>query len=249
MNFTDAHCHLIKEFYEDIESVIKKCEEVGVTRYIVNATNYESSLEVLELASKYKNVYGAIGLHPEDVDKDFDYSILNNALENKKIIAIGEIGLDYHYDNFNKEKEIEAFRTQLKFAEDHKIPVIVHSRDATQDTLDILKEYKVTGLIHSFSGSLEIAKEYVKRGFLLGINGVITFKNCKIKEVYKNIPLENVVLETDSPFLTPVPYRGEKNDPSHIIDIAKFVSELYGISLEELEKITNANIDRVFMNK
>ena len=249
MNFTDAHSHLTKEFYDDIDSVIKKCEESGVTRYIVNATDYDSSLEVLELVKKYDNIYGVIGLHPEDVDKDFDYKILEKSLNNKKIVAIGEIGLDYHYDNFNKEKEIEAFRTQLKFAEEHKIPVIVHSRDATQDTLDILKEYQVTGLIHSFSGSLEIAREYVKRGFILGINGVITFKNCKIKEVYKNIPLESIVLETDSPFLTPVPYRGEKNDPSHIIDIAKFVSELYGISLEELEKVTNENIDRVFMKK
>ncbi len=249
MNFTDAHCHLTKEFYNDIGKVIEKCSSAGVTRYIVNATDYESVLEVLELAKKYESVYGAIGLHPEDVDKGFDYRVLDNAIDNKKIIAIGEIGLDYHYDNYNKEKEIEAFKKQLIFAEKYHIPVIVHSRDATQDTLDILKEYKVTGLIHSFSGSLEIAREYIKRGFLLGINGVITFKNCKIKEVYKNIPLESIVLETDSPFLTPVPYRGEKNDPSHIIDIAKFVSDLYGISLEELEKVTNANIDRVFMNK
>lgn len=249
MNFTDAHCHLTKEFYDNLDEVLDKCKKVGVTRYIANSTDYDSSLEVLELVKKYDNVYGAIGLHPEDVDKDFDYKILEKAINNDKIVAIGEIGLDYHYDGYNKDKEIEAFREQLKFAEAHNIPVIVHSRDATQDTLDILKEYKVTGLIHSFSGSLEVAKEYVKRGFLLGINGVITFKNCKIKDVYKNIPLENIVLETDSPFLTPVPYRGEKNDPSHIIDIAKFVSELYGISMEELEKVTNENIDRVFMKK
>ena len=249
MNFTDAHCHLTKEFYDNIEDVIETCKKSGVTRYIVNATNYDSSLEVLDLVQKYSGVYGTLGLHPEDVSESFDYKILEKALDNDKIVAIGEIGLDYHYDNFDKKKEIEVFRRQLRFAEEYNIPVVVHSRDATQDTLDILKEYQVKGLIHSFSGSLEIAREYIKRGFLLGINGVITFKNCKIKEVYKNIPLENIVLETDSPFLTPVPYRGQRNDPSHIIDIARFVSELYGIGMNDLERITNENIDRVFMKK
>ena len=127
------------------------------------------------------------------------------------------------------------------------MPVIIHSREATQDTLDILKEYKVKGLIHSFSGSYEVACEYIKMGFIIGINGVITFKNCKLKEVIKKIPLDKILLETDSPFLTPDPYRGKKNSPVHIIDIAKFVSDLYGVTLDELKMVTNKNFDTLFL--
>ena len=161
-------------------------------------------------------------------------------------MAIGEIGLDYHYSKEEKEEQIKLLETQLSLAEEYDIPVIIHSRDATLDTLTTLKKYKCRGVIHSFSGSLETAKEYIKMGYLLGVNGVITFKNANIKDVIKELPLTSIILETDSPYLTPVPFRGEKNSPKNVLYVAKFVADLKNISLEELSKITNQNIERVF---
>ena len=141
---------------------------------------------------------------------------------------------------------IELLESQLKIAETHNLPVIIHSREATEDTINTLKKYHIKGVIHSFSGSLETAKIYIKMGYLLGINGVITFKNSKLKEVIKELPLEHLVLETDSPYLTPEPFRGKPNEPARIKEIATFISELKGISLEELARITNENIMRIF---
>ena len=193
-------------------------------------------------------MYGALGIHPETVD---DYSLddiefIKNNLSNEKIVAIGEIGLDYHYTKENKDEQIKLLEMQLSLAEEYNLPVIIHSRDATEDTINTLKKFNCRGTIHSFSGSLETAKIYIKMGYLLGVNGVITFKNCNIKDVIKEVGLDNIVLETDSPYLTPVPYRGMQNNPSHILDIAKFVSELYNISLEELSYRTNENIKRMY---
>ena len=193
-------------------------------------------------------MYGALGIHPETVD---DYSLddiefIKNNLSNEKIVAIGEIGLDYHYTKENKDEQIKLLEMQLSLAEEYNLPVMIHSRDATEDTINTLKKFNCRGTIHSFSGSLETAKIYIKMGYLLGVNGVITFKNCNIKDVIKEVGLDNIVLETDSPYLTPVPYRGMQNNPSHILDIAKFVSELYNISLEELSYRTNENIKRMY---
>lgn len=246
--FTDSHCHIYDEYYENIEEIITLAKDNKVNRFINNGCDSKTNIEVIDKIAKYENMYGAIGIHPEYVDNYTveDINFIKDNLNNNKIIAIGEIGLDYYYTKENKEKQKELFEKQLKLAEDNNIPVIIHSRDATLDTINTLKKYKVRGLIHSFSGSLETAKEYIKMGYLIGINGVITFKNANIKDVIKEIPLEYLVLETDSPYLTPVPYRGKQNNPSHILDIAKFVFELKNISLEELSKITNDNLKRIF---
>ena len=219
-----------------------------VKYYINNGSDREYNKEVLELVKQYDNMYGALGIHPETVD---DYSLddiefIKNNLSNEKIVAIGEIGLDYHYTKENKDEQIKLLEMQLSLAEDYNLPVIIHSRDATEDTINTLKKFNCRGTIHSFSGSLETAKIYIKMGYLLGVNGVITFKNCNIKDVIKEVGLDNIVLETDSPYLTPVPYRGMQNNPSHILDIAKFVSELYNVSLEELSYRTNENIKRMY---
>jgi len=249
--FTDSHCHLYSEYYDDINEIIELSNKNNVNRYINNGCDSKTNKEVIHLCSKYPNIFGTLGIHPEYVDnyniEDITY-ILDN-IKNDKIIAIGEIGLDYYYTKENKEEQINLFESQLKIAEDFNIPVIIHSRDATLDTLNILKKYKVKGIIHSFSGSLETAKEYIKLGYLIGVNGVITFKNSKIKEVIKEISLKNIVLETDSPYLTPVPFRGKQNNPSHIIEIAKFISELKDVTLEELSKITNNNLEKMFKIK
>lgn len=246
--FTDSHCHLYDEYYEDIDNIIKISLENSVYRFINNGCDSKSNIEVLEKINKYSNMYGALGIHPENVDKYNleDIKFIENNLSNEKIIAIGEIGLDYYYTKENKSEQIRLLEMQLELAEKYNIPVIIHSRDATGDTINTLKKYKVKGIIHSFSGSLETAKEYIKMGYLLGVNGVITFKNAHIKDVIKEIPLEYLVLETDSPYLTPVPFRGKQNNPSHILDIAKFICELKDISLEELSNITENNLNDMF---
>ncbi len=246
--FTDSHCHLYKEYYDDIEELINNAIKNSVTRYINNGCDQKSNQEVLELVSKYSNMYGTLGIHPENVLEytEEDLTFIKDNLNNSKIIAIGEIGLDYHYGKEDKDKQIILLERQLEIAEEYNMPVIIHSRDATLDTINTLKKFKVTGIIHSFSGSLETAREYIKMGYLLGINGVITFKNANIKDVIKEIPLDYLVLETDSPYLTPEPFRGKQNNPAHILDIAKFVADLKNISLDELSKITNNNLKRVF---
>lgn len=246
--FTDTHCHIFKEYYEDIDKVLKNAKNVNINRVINNGCDHKSNIEVIDLVDKYPNMYGAIGIHPESVDT---YSIeeltfIEDNLNKSKIIAIGEIGLDYHYTKENKEKQIELFEYQLNLAEKCHMPIIIHSREATEDTINILKKHKVTGVIHSFSGSLETAKIYIKMGFLIGINGVITFKNSKLKDVIKEIELKNIILETDSPYLTPEPFRGTKNEPARVNNIAEYVCDLKGVTKESLANITNDNIKRVF---
>lgn len=246
--FVDTHCHIFKSDYDNIDEVLNNASNNNVKYYINNGSDREYNKEVLELVKEYDNMYGALGIHPETVD---DYSLddiefIKNNLSNEKIVAIGEIGLDYHYTKENKDEQIKLLEMQLSLAEEYNLPVIIHSRDATEDTINTLKKFNCRGTIHSFSGSLETAKIYIKMGYLLGVNGVITFKNCNIKDVIKEVGLDNIVLETDSPYLTPVPYRGMQNNPSHILDIAKFVSELYNISLEELSYRTNENIKKMY---
>ncbi len=245
--FCDTHCHLFQEYYEDLDEIINIAKDNKVTRYIVAGCNNASNQEVLSLVNK-EGIYGALGIHPEEVENytDADIQFIEQNLKNKKIVAIGEIGLDYHYTKENKEQQIKLFEKQLALAEKYNLPVVIHSREATLDTIEILKKYRVKGVIHSFSGSLETAKIYIKMGFYLGVNGVITFKNCNLKEVIKKIPLKYILLETDSPYLTPVPFRGKRNDPSKIKEIAKFLGEIYEVSLEELAKITNQNVAELF---
>ena len=247
--FTDTHCHIYKEYYENIEEVLKNAKKSNVNRMINNGCDKKSNEEVLELTKNYENIYGAIGIHPENIEeyKEEDLKWIEENLKQSKIIAIGEIGLDYHYTKENKTEQIKLLERQLKIAEQYHLPVIIHSREATEDTINTLKKYKVTGVIHSFSGSLETAKIYIKMGYLLGINGVITFKNSKLKDVIKEIPLESIVLETDSPYLTPEPFRGKKNEPARIKEIAEFICDLKGISLEDLATITNHNIKRILL--
>ena len=246
--FTDTHCHLYKEYYNDLDIILKQAESNNVNRYIVAGCNQKSNEEVIKLINNYSNIYGTLGIHPEDVENynEKDLYFIEKNLSNKKILAIGEIGLDYYYTKESKEEQIKLFERQLAIAEKYNKPVVIHSREATQDTIDTLKKYKVKGVIHSFSGSLDVAKIYIKMGFLIGVNGVITFKNSKVKDVIKELGLENIILETDSPYLTPHPYRGTQNSPKYILNIAEFIADLYSVDLEKLAKITNDNISRIF---
>ena len=246
--FVDTHCHIFKSDYENINEILENASNNHIKYVIDNGSNNQTNKEVLELIKKYPNMYGAIGIHPEDVDGVMpdDIKFIEDNLSNEKIVAIGEIGLDYYYTKENKEEQIKLFESQLSLAEKYNMPVIVHSRDATEDTINSLKKFKCKGVIHSFSGSLETARIYIKMGYLLGVNGVITFKNAKIKDVIKEVGLKNIVLETDSPYLTPVPFRGTQNNPGHVLEIAQFVADLYNISLEALAEQTNNNITNMY---
>lgn len=246
--FTDTHCHLFEEYYEDIEKIYDEMKKNKIYRIINNGTDDKSNKEVLKKINEYEWMYGAIGIHPEVVEEydEEDLTFIEKNIKNKKIVAIGEIGLDYHYSKENKDKQKKLFEKQLQLAEKYNMPVIVHSRDATLDTIECIKKYKVRGVIHSFTGSYETANIYIKMGFLLGVNGVVTFKNCSFIDVLKKIGIDNIILETDSPYLTPVPFRGMKNDPSHIIDIAIFLEKELRIKREEIARITEDNIKGCF---
>lgn len=246
--YIDTHCHLSREDYDDIDKVIEENKEAGVDKIVVSGCSRESIEEVISLKDKYDMVYVTIGYHPDNADiatkDDLDY--LKSLLSEKKIIGIGEIGLDYYYTKENRDKQIWLFESQLKIAEAFNLPVVIHSRDATMDTINILKKYKVKGIIHCFSGSLETANIYIKMGFLLGIGGVVTFKNSKLKDVVKEVPISSIVLETDSPYLTPVPYRGKVNSSKYLEYTAKFISMIKNISVLELAEITSKNASSLF---
>ena len=230
----DTHCHITSEYYDNILEVISKMKDNII---IVSGTNKEDIKEVISLCN-YKNIYGTIGIYPTE---ELDLKIIEDNINNKKIVGIGEIGLDYHLEH-NKEEQKNKFIKQLDLARKYNKTVVIHTRDAIQDTYDILKNYKdLKKVIHCYSGSLEMAKEFIKIGCRLGIGGVLTFKNSKLKDVVKEIDLKYLLLETDSPFLAPEPLRGTKNEPYNVIYVAKKIAEIKNISLEEVLDISTLN--------
>ncbi|MGN0394129.1 MAG: TatD family hydrolase [Coprococcus sp.] len=251
----ETHGHYDDERYdEDRNELLAECENRGI-KFIMNiGADMKSSRATVELANKYSHVYGAVGVHPSEVgdmtDKDID-ELFRMAKSNAKVKAIGEIGLDYYYDdNPEKETQIHWFKTQLELAEKLSLPVVIHSRDAANDTMNIMKEMKakeIGGVIHCYSYSVEQAREYVKMGFYIGIGGVITFSNSKkLKEVVADIPIENLVLETDSPYLTPVPYRGKRNSALYIPYIAEEIARIKNMPVEKVYEITFENGKRLY---
>lgn len=245
----DTHCHILSEYYGDISHLIDQIKTSGVDAIIINGTDLKSNMEVLDLVKKYDIVYGAIGFHPTELNEYNDECLkwLEEHICDEKIVAIGEIGLDYHYDDTDKIKQKDIFKKQLDLASKYKKPIIVHTRDAIQDTYNILSNYNLKGSIHSFSGSLEMAKEFIKLGYYIGIGGVSTFKNAKnIVNVIENISLEYILLETDSPYLAPVPYRGQVNSPCNIPIIAKRISEIKNVDLSVVSTVTTSNAVGLF---
>ena len=230
------------------EDIIRNLENNNIKRIIINGYNLKTNQEVINLSTKYANVYGALGIHPDNITEDLaeNISLIKNTADNLKIIAIGEIGLDYYHNKENKEEQLSLLNTFLSLAEELKLPVIIHNRDATEDLLKILKKHHVKGIIHCFSGSIETAREYIKLGFKLGIGGVLTFKNSNLKKTLKDIPLSNILLETDSPFLTPTPLRGIPNEPMYLKFITDELLKIYHISLEELAITLEQNFLDVF---
>ncbi len=245
----DSHCHILKNEYSNPDKVIKESFKSGVDKLIINGYDLESSIEAVALANKYENVYAAVGIGPENIDdlKESFIDKINELSKLKKVVAVGEIGLDYYWTKDNKDKQIYVFKNMLKIAKENKLPVIVHCRKAFLDTYNLLKEYNIKGILHCYSGSIEMAHKFIKLGFLLGIGGVITFKNAKeLTGVVKEIDLSNFSLETDSPYLSPEPYRGKTNSPSNINLVAKKIAQIKQIKEDEVIDITGNNVSSKF---
>ena len=244
----DTHCHLFFDYYDDIDEVIMRAKSEGIGMIIVNGIDRKSNEEVLNLVKKYDIVYGALGIQPQEVNNcnDNDILFIDKHINDDKIIAIGEIGLDYHYE-CDRELQKKYFIKQLELANKYNKPVIIHSRDCINETYNILKEYNVKGIMHCYSGSVEMARKFNQIGFLIGIGGIATFKNAvKVIEVIKNIDLEYIVLETDSPYLSPEPYRGSRNEPKNIKIIMEKICNIRGIEYNELSTIVQFNDVRLF---
>ena len=244
----DTHAHL--DFFENPDEIVERAKEKQVENIMIAGVGPDKFHEIINLIDKFDNVYGSLGVHPEDIDK-FSPAVLKeiaNLSSHPKIRAIGEIGLDYYWRKENKDKQIVLFKAQLELAEALGLPVLVHDREAHNDTLTILDAYNLKNVIlHCFSGSIEMAVQCVLKGYYLGIGGVVTFKNAKtIKEVVKEIPLANIVLETDCPYLTPHPFRGEQNEPSYIPLIAREIASIKDISLDEVAQVTTSNAAKIF---
>ena len=248
----DSHAHYdSQQFNEDREELLLSMKENGVGTILNSGASWDSVTEVVELAHKYPFVYAAVGMHPDEVgdlnEERFEY--LKSQCQKEKVVAVGEIGLDYYWDNESHDVQKKWFIRQLELARELDLPVIIHSRDAAADTLEIMKEYGqgLRGVIHCFSYSIELAREYVKMGFHIGIGGVVTFKNGrKLKEIAAEIPLDRILLETDCPYLAPVPFRGKRNCSIYISYVAEEIANLKVISCEEVVAQTEKNAKKLF---
>ena len=249
--YFDSHAHYDDErFDEDRMQLIESLSEKGVDWIINVAADMKSCYTSLELAKKYSFIYSSVGVHPHEVEglTDADINKMEKLASEDKVVAIGEIGLDYYYDYSSREMQRTWFMKQLLMAKQLNLPVIIHSREASQETFDIIRESDVEeGVIHCFSGSYELAKEYVKKGFYVGVGGSLTFKNAKkTVEVVEKIELDKILIETDSPYLTPVPYRGNRNDSSYLKFVVQKIAEIKGISEDEVARITSKNAKKLF---
>ncbi len=253
----DSHCHLLASRYEiPVNEVIENCfaENIGL---LLNIATKESEFnEILEISRKYKRIYNSVGIHPhetEHLDPGIYDRINKVILENDKTIAVGETGLDFYYNHSNKKSQIDAFEKHIEKALEHNLPIIVHSRDAEKDTKEILYSYKknsdITGVIHCFTGSEKFAKEMIDIDFYISFSGIITFKNSlNLREIVSIVDKNKILVETDSPFLAPVPNRGKTNMPSFIIHTIKQISDILEINEAEVEKITSNNFFNLFKN-
>lgn len=249
-NIFDSHAHYDDDaFNQDRIDVLKSLPQKGVCGIINNAINFETADISIELADRFDFVFAAVGIYPhETLNLPPDYiDRLTKLLKHKKVVAIGEIGLDYHYDFSPRDVQRRVFEEQLKLAVELNMPVVVHDREAHADTLSLLKKYKPRGVIHCFSGSVEMANEIIKIGMSIGLGGAVTFKNAKHSvQVAKTIPIENILLETDAPYMTPVPFRGKRCDSSHIAYTADKIAEIREMDTQELINITCNNAKRLF---
>lgn len=251
----DTHCHLMDEkFSEDLHEVLMQARDVAVTRIIIPGIDVETSKRAVEIANQYKDfgVYAAVGIHPEAAKDvlDEDYAAIRELAKQPKVVAIGEIGLDYYWNTAPREEQQKVMRVQITLAEELGLPIVIHNRDATADTLSILQESaagRVRGVMHCFTGSYETAMACIKMGFYISFGGPVTFKNAKnVHAVASQIPLDALLIETDAPYLTPHPNRGKRNEPAQVRFVAERLAELQKIDLDVLCQATYSNACKLF---
>jgi len=253
LKYIDSHAHLnFDKFNNDRDEVIKRAKTNGIINIINVGTSLASSHRALNLSQKYEIIYAVVGIHPHQA-KNFSkrsIKVLKDLAKADKVIAIGEIGLDFYYDNSPREQQKEAFRQQLRLAKEINLPVVIHSREADQQTIKILKEetmYNYNILLHSFTGSKKMAGEALNMGFYFGVGGIITFNSAQyLKNIIQSVPLSRILLETDSPYLAPAPHRGKRNEPLYVIEVAKFITSLKNSSLAKIAEMTTKNTQRFF---
>lgn len=249
----DTHCHLYtKEFAEDIDAVIQRATENGITKFYLPAIDKSCTESMNLLEEKYLDkCFAMAGLHPCSVKENYEEEIehIKWQLQQRKFCGIGETGLDFYWDKTFIKQQYECLEIQIELALQYNIPLILHTRDALHETIEVIKKYKHTalrGIFHCFGGSLEQANDIIKTGFYMGIGGVLTYKNAGLAEVLKNVDMQHLVLETDAPYLTPVPFRGKRNESSYLKYVAEKIAEVKNISVEEVETITTANAEKIF---
>ncbi len=249
-NIFDTHAHYDDErFGGDRDELLSSLFEGSVSHIVNCGCDLKSSLTTIALAEKYENLYAAVGVHAHEAESctDDDLAKIAELYSHNKVVAVGEIGLDYFYDFSPRERQIEVFRKQIELANKLDLPVIIHDREAHEDTLNILKELRPKGVVHCFSGSVEMAKEIIKLGLYIGLGGAVTFKNAKKPiEVAEYLPLDRLLLETDAPYMTPVPFRGKRCDSAHIAYTAEKIAEVKGMDVQELIDVCNENSKKLF---
>ena len=251
----DSHCHLDHEpLFSDLSNIIKRSKDVGIEKLLTISTSFDSFSKIKEIVKQDEIIYGTIGIHPHESEKDIIKldEIIKNFQENDKIIGIGETGLDFYYNNSDKEKQISSFIRHIEASIKTNAPLIIHSRNAEKETYDILNDYKDKNLkilMHCFTGSKKFSEKLLMLNDYFSASGIITFKNAnELQDTFKSLPLDKILIETDSPFLAPVPNRGKKNEPSFIDFTATKLAEIKEISKSELIKITTSNFNKLFSN-
>ena len=247
----DTHSHLFSEEFElDIDSCVERCKENNVNKIILVGFSDITNIKAQELAKKYDIFYPTAGIHPEEANNDYlaKFNGLKEFIKNNKVYAIGECGLDYYWDITYKEEQKKLLRLQCELALELDLPIIIHMRDATKDTYDILKDYKgLRGVMHCYSGSYEMAKEFIKLGFYISLGGPVTFKNAKEPKLVANgIPLDRLLIETDCPFLAPTPFRGKRNESSYVKYVCEEIAKIREMSVSDIERITEENAKKLF---
>ena len=249
----DTHCHLyLQEFDNDIEKVIENAINNGVSKFFLPAIDMAYSQRMEQLVKKFPdNCFAMAGLHPCSVKENYDEEInhVKTLLNQRKFCAIGEAGLDFHWDKTFIKQQYECLEIQIELALEYNLPLILHTRNATEETIEVIKKYKNTslrGIFHCYSGSYEQTKKIIDMGFYLGIGGVLTYKNAGLAETLLQFDLNNIVLETDAPYLSPVPYRGKRNESAYIKNIAEKLAEIKNITLAEVDEVTTRNAEKIF---
>lgn len=253
--FVDSHCHLDKldylELHNGVQDVIKKAEKANVTELLSVGVTLDAFPNMIELIAEYDNVHASCGVHPLDVESPFTLELLKQYAKHPKVVAIGETGLDFHYKPETAALQRERFEQQVELAVDTNKPLIIHTRDAREDTLSILKNghaEKCGGVIHCFTEDLEFAENAMSLGFYISISGIVTFRQAiELKEVVKQLPLDRLLIETDSPYLAPVPHRGKQNQPAYVVEVAQYIAQLKQVSLTEVATKTTQNFKDLFL--